>query len=193
MSTKLMSQRDRGELRRILKARFELLHQQLMQRQHEVSNRIEEQIRKESESAIKEAQRKAAAIQKKAAKLEEEAAQLVADMHAKGVHPGDGRYHHDNHTLLQINFTERWSPIDLNKKVQAAYKKVTEQAGVHKIDLRLQQLQLEEELAISALGSDEAKAFLDKVPDIDKLLPMNGNVAAALEEGAIVEGKVIDD
>jgi hypothetical protein len=185
MSTKLMSQRDRAELRRILKARFQLLHQQLMQRQHEVSNRIEEQIRKESETTIKEAVRKTEALRKKLHKLEEEAAQLVKDMETRGVQPGDGRY---DTRLLSVTLTDRWSPVDLNKKVKQAYNKVTEQAGVHKVDLHLQQLQLEEELAISALGSDEAKEFLSRVPDIDKLLPMNGNVAAALVEGEVIDG-----
>jgi CRISPR/Cas system-associated exonuclease Cas4 (RecB family) len=189
VSTKLMSQRDRTELRRILRARFELLHQQLMQRQHEVNNRLEEQIRKESEAAIKEAQRKAEVIHKKAQKLEAEAKQLALDMKAKGVQPGNGQYAGDTYsTFLTFSFTERWSPINLHKKVQQAYKKVTEQAGVHKVDLRLQQLQLEEELAISALASDEAKDFLSKVPDIDKLLPMNGNVTAALKEGEVIDG-----
>lgn len=186
MSTKLMSQRDRAELRRILKARFQLLHQQLHQREREVSNHLENQIRKEHEKAVKQAEKKTLALRKKAEKLAQEARELQAEMKDLGIRPETKRY---NTELFEWNIADGWAPVDLSKKVQAAYKKVAEQAGLHKVDLHLQQLQLEEELAISALGSDEAKNFLSKVPDIDKLLPMNGNITAVLEEGEVIDAE----
>ena len=187
MSTNLMSQRDRAELRRILKARFQLLHQQLHQREREVSNHLENQIRKEHEKAVKQAEKKTLALRKKAEKLAQEARDLQVEMKGLGIRPETGRGY--NTELFEWNFADGWAPIDLSKKVQAAYKKVAEQAGLHKVDLHLQQLQLEEELAISALGSDEAKNFLSKVPDIDKLLPMNGNITAVLEEGEVIDAE----
>jgi small-conductance mechanosensitive channel len=180
-----MTQRDRTELRRILNARFQLLHQQLHQRQNEVQNSIEKELRKAHEEAIKKAQKRTAALEKKVAKLHVEAKAIAAEMRELGIQPGSGRYSEEK--LFTYTFNSDWSPIDLNRKINEAYKKVTEQAGLHKIDLRLKQLQLEEELAIGALGSDEARAFLERVPDIDKLLPMNGNVAKALESGEVID------
>lgn len=183
---KPMAQKDRAELRRILKARFQLLQQQLRQRQMEVSNSIEEKLRFEHEAAIKKAQKKSAALEKKVAKLAEEASEIVTEMRDNGIQPGEGnRYGRDR--LFTYEVTMEWSPVDLEKKVQAAYQKITEQAGLHQIDLNLKQLELEEQLAISALGSDEAKEFLAKIPDIDNLLPMNGNVTAALATGEVID------
>lgn len=178
---KLMNQKDRQELRRILKARYEILHQQLSQRQQEVQNTIEKQIREDHESAIQKAIKKTAAFEKKLAKLKDEAVELTAEMNGLGIAPGNGYGRHYPETFFSYSLETKWSPIDLQVKIQRAYSQVTEQAGLHKLDLRMQQLQLEEELAIGALGSDEAKEFLGKIPDLDKLLPMNGNVTAILE------------
>lgn len=195
---KPMTQKDRSELRRILKARFELLHQQLRQRKQEVENSLEAKIRAEHEDAIKKAVKKTDAFRKKLQKIEDEARELTAEMKTLGIVPGQGRgYYSEN--FFSYSLETSWSPIDLQKKIQAAYKKIAEQAGLHTMDLNMQQLELEEELAIGALGSDEAKGFLTKIPNIDKLLPMNGNVTAALEpyededyedEETIVEAEV---
>lgn len=190
---KLMNQKDRAELRRILKARYEILHQQLSQRQQEVQNTIEKRIRAEHEDAIQKALKKTTAFEKKLAKLKDEAEELTAQMIDLGIAPGNGYGRHYRETFFSYSLETKWSPIDLQEKIQRAYNQVTEQAGLHKLDLRMQQLQLEEELAIGALGSDEAKEFLAKIPDLDKLLPMNGNVTAALEspdEDSVIEVEV---
>lgn len=182
---KIMSQKDRQELRRILKARYEILHQQLAQRQQEVQNSLAEKIREEHEAAILKAIQKTNAFEKRLSKIAEEAKALTTEMRALGVVPGNGRSYRgyaDPETFLSYSLETAWSPKDLQEKVNQAYSKITEQAGLHKLDLRMQQLELEEELAIGALGSEEAKTFLDKIPNLDKLLPMNGNVTAVLEK-----------
>lgn len=183
-TVKLMNQKDRQELRRILKARFQILHQQLHVRQQEVQRSIEEQLRSEHEAAIKEAQKKTESFRKKLEKIMDEARDLTANMEERGIVPGNGRgYYRD--TFLSYSLETQWSPKDLNRRIQEAYNKITEQAGLHKLDLNLKQLQLEEELAIGALGSEEAQSFLGKIPNLDELLPMNGNIALALRPGDI--------
>ena len=214
---KLMPQKDRIELRRIMKARFEILQEQLGQREQEIRSAIQADIEKQHEAAVKEAQRKAAALAAKAAKIdrkvvefkskiEEEAATLKAEsealeveMREQGVAPyGDQYYTRRNgsYPALMLNddrwydsekfltVTKEWRPEGLSNKVQKAYSKIAQQAGLHKLDLRMKELELSEELAIGALGSDEAKTFLTKVPTIDNLLPApnvkalkNGKVA----------------
>lgn len=182
MSTKLMSQRDRQELRRILRARFELLHAQVYQREQELQRRIEAEIRTEHEAQMKAAQKKAERLQAKAEKLLAEAEEIETEMAAQGVVPGYGG-RRSGYPLFTYTIQSEWQPVDLQGKIKRAYSEITEAAGYHKIDLRLQELQLEEELAIGALGSDEAKQFLNKVPTIDTLLPLDDASVKALAKG----------
>lgn len=182
MSTQLMSQRDRTELRRILNARFQLLHEQVYQREQELQRKIENEIRTEYEAQVKAAQKKADKLQAKLEKLQAEAEEIETEMAAQGVVPGHGG-RRSGYPLFTYTLQTEWQPSDLAAKIKRAYSEITEAAGYHKIDLRLQQLQLEEELAIGALGSDEARQFLGKVPTIDTLLPLDDASVKALTEG----------
>lgn len=215
----VMSQKDRIELRRIMKARFELLQEQLGQREREIRNAIQADIEAQHAAAVKEAERKARALATKAAKIdrrvtefkakiEEEAAQLKAESEAleaemkdQGVVPhDDGYYARRNGTIpaLRLNderwydsekfivVTKDWRPDDLNSKVSKAYRQITMQAGLHKLDLRMKELELSEELAIGALGSTEAKDFLRKVPTIDTLLPAPSKKSLKKAEQVVV-------
>src|SRR4051794_4791849 len=101
-----MTQRDRTELRRILNARFQLLHQQLLQRQSEVQNSIEAELRKTHEEAIKKARKKTEALEKKVAKLHAEAKVITAEMRELGIQPGSGRYSEEN--LFTFSFNHDW-------------------------------------------------------------------------------------
>lgn len=187
----LMGQRDRQELRRILRARFEILQAQLHQREHELQATIREQIEAEFTTQIREAKKRTARLEAKVKKIDEEAKALALDMEEFGVTPGQGRY---PSKVFTYEIQSHWSPVEMEKRVDRAYRKLTQAAGLHKMDLRLSQLQLEEEIAIGALGSDEAKAFLEKIPDIDKILPLNGSVTAAIEASAIeVEAQEDDE
>jgi hypothetical protein len=86
--------------------------------------------------------------------------------------------------VLTYEFTEGFSPKDLGPRVKRAVAEIKSQASLHGEDLALKRLELEEELAIGALETDSAKGFLEKVPDIDSLLPLNGNIAKAIEATA---------
>lgn len=190
MSTKLMSQRDRTELRRILNARFQLLHEQIHQRQHELENQIRTQIESDFTEAVKLAKKKMDKLRAKGDKLEQEAQEIAEEVLQLGIVPTSGSY---AVKPLNVTMAEEWKPKDLNKRVKEALAQITTAAGLHKLDLRLEQLRLEEELAIGALGSDEAKNFLERVPTLDKLLPMNGNIAKAIEAQAIDTTPVQED
>lgn len=220
--SKLMPQKDRIELRRIMRARFEILGEQLGQREQEIRTGIQAEIEAQHAASVKEAQKKARAFETKAAKIDrkvtefrakiEEEAQLLkaeaeefqAEMRGKGVVPyGDGYYHTRNGQMpaVVVNsdrwydgerffiVAKEWRPEDLNSKVQKAYNEIAQEAGLHKLDLRMKELELSEELAIGALGSDEAKDFLTKVPTIDNLLP--APTKKALKKAETVAGEVV--
>lgn len=201
---KLMTGKDRIELRRIMKARFEILSEQLSQREMEIRNALQADIEAQHATAVKEAAKharllalKASKIDRKVAefkaKIEEEAASLKAEsesleetMKEKGVVPyGDTYYTRRNgsYPALMLNeerwydsnqfmtVTKDWRPEGLVDKVNRAYAEIAQQAGLHKLDLRMKELELSEDLAINALASDDAKDFLKRVPTIDNLLP----------------------
>lgn len=187
-TNQLMTSRDRNELRRILRARFELLNRQLSVREQEIRAEIAEVIREEHKQAVKAGKKKIAKLQEKAAKLEAEGKALQDELEDAGVGPSGtsrrngGYYGHYN--ILDVSVNDNLEPIDLQTKIQDAYSKLIAQAGLHKLDLGLQQLELEEELAIGALGSEEAKSFLGKIPSLETLLPKSTDVKAAISAAA---------
>lgn len=218
---RVMPQKDRIELRRIMKARFEILSEQLGQRENEIRNQIKADIESEFASSVKEAQKRArvfetravkidrkvaefkAKIEEEAALLKSEAAEFQAEMKEKGVQPtGDGYYHreavlpavlvnddrwYDGERFITV--IKDWKPENLGKRVNDAYQAIAREAGLHKLDLRMKELELSEELAIGALSSEEAKGFLGKVPTIDNLLPAPSKKALKKAEVAVtVEG-----
>lgn len=209
----VMSVKDRTELRRILKARFEILRSRLQTRETEVRNALKEQLEKEHKDAIKEAERRTRALEAKRAKLLKEVDEfkgkmrvkaetlraegdtLAEEMKDKGVVLKTRRHYGETNARVVkvsmdnwasedyfIEIQNEWTPSELAEKVNKAYQQIAEEAGLHKLDLDLRELELSEELAIGALASDEAKGFLGKIPNIDNLLPApNGNVRKALE------------
>ncbi|WP_301930918.1 hypothetical protein, partial [Ferruginibacter sp.] len=80
-----MSQKDRTELRRIVKARFAILQSQLRTRQQELQHTLREQVEAEYASEIERAQKKSQKILEKARKLEDEARELEQEMRGIGI------------------------------------------------------------------------------------------------------------
>lgn len=80
-----------------------------------------------------------------------------------------------------ISVRNGWKPADLHKKVSEAYRTVTEQAGTHKVDLKMQELEITEELLIGGIASDEGRSFLARVPTIDNLLPAPADAVKVIE------------
>lgn len=175
MST-VMTQRDRTELRRILKARFELLHKQLDIRKSELLIHLEEEIRAQYKEQVAQAKERTSELEAEAQKFAAKADALQKEMEGMGL-----THSHYRYEFFGYNFHTDWQPANLSQKIDEAFKKVTSKADYHKVDLYLKQLELEEELAIGALGSEEAKSFLSKIPTVDTLLPMDDNMKKALK------------
>lgn len=201
---KPMPQKDRTELRRILNARFEILTQQLHEREHEVRQELQRAIEEQHEAAVKEARRKSLALRKEADKIVAEITafeakiiakaealftkgqELTDEMRGKGVVPLDNESYYHHRTVNRavnvnkdywyspdsfISVAGDWQPDKLKERVNKGFAEISRQAGLHKLDLRMQQLELSEELAVGSLSSDKAKDFLGKIPNIDNLLP----------------------
>jgi DNA repair exonuclease SbcCD ATPase subunit len=208
--------KDRTELRRILKARFEILAQQLQEREQEVRTQLQEEIEAEYKDAVKQAQKRATALRRKADKIHAEVAAFHAKMEAKakelqtegrelqeemeelGVVPTyHDRYygrrtsaavHIDEHSAPSasgyITVADRWEPSKLQDRINKGMNEVSRQAGLHKLDLRMKELELAEELAIGSLTSDEAQGFVAKIPNIDNILPAGKDTMRTALEAA---------
>lgn len=217
---KPMPSKDRSALKSVIKQRFEILEQQLIQRQQEVRETIRKEIEKHYEGAVKDARKETEDFQKRAVKIEKEIAAfltktnekieaLVAEgkefgerMEANGL-TNNGR-HYTNvvepvvNNLRQylyhnwtgegwengqrvININNGWMPAGLDSRVQEAYSKIATQAGMHKLDLKMQELEITEELLVGGISSEEGRAFLSKIPTIDNLLPAPTEAAKAIE------------
>lgn len=168
-----MTAKDRQELRRILKARFDILHQQLHQREHDAGIRIREEITSQHSAAIAEANKKVAKLREKADKLEDEANTVLTEMKGKGLTNVRNGYHYANerYPIVSVSWQIDWTPAKLEEQVQEALNQLRNDAGYFKIDLNMKQLELEEKLAVGALESDDSKSFLAGIPTVDTLLP----------------------
>lgn len=183
-----ISATERSELRRIVKARYSILREQLTERQKDFQRQIRKQIIAEHQATVAQATKETNRLREKARKLEEEAEALTEKYKALGIVPSHdpqetSRHYRDN--LLSVSIISHWAPVEVNQKVHDAWETVASQAGLHAVNLQLDELQLMEDLAVNALDSDAAKQFMAKVPNIDTLLPApNGNVAQAIEATA---------
>lgn len=178
MAEKVLNQRERAELRRIAKARFDIIRTGLYQREQEVSEQIRKRLTEEHKATIKKAKHRMSEIEKKLKALQMEARQVVADMEEEGVGL-DRRYHYRNDSVMTYTITNAWAPVDLEEKVQEELNTIKQQSGLANLNLQLQELEIMEEITVGAIQSDEGRELLAKIPKLDSLMPLpNGDKPA---------------
>lgn len=163
-----ISKKDQAELRRIIRTSFELLEQGLKQREREVKKTIREQIAKEHNATLKEVRQELKNFVTEAKDLERKAARAVEAANKRGI--GFSYYRTDNIIDVSDNL-EQLEVKDIDKRVQEAYEQIAIDHGYTSFDLKREQLQLERDLAVGSIEDGDAKSFLDRIPDVNKLLP----------------------
>lgn len=174
-SVEPISKSDRIELRRIVKGRFELLREQLDQRANEIKKVVRKAIEDESAEHIKSAEKRSKKITANLHKVAKEAEALQADMRLKGVTSARSKYDNKINQDIQsfIGYhLAGWKPRNLDSRVDDSVSTIKSQHGIYNLNLRSNELSILEELSVDAIQGAQAKTFLDRIPEIDKLLPM---------------------
>ena len=158
-----MNQRERNALIRIVKQRYSLLRSQLDQREREIRNLIRQRVMEDHKAEAEKATKAAEKIRKSLVDLI--AAHPDLDIESK-------RYGFMDPDRLSSE-SWRFVPADTDKLIRSEMHRLREESGLASVNLELDELGLVEDLLIGSLESADAKAFLaDRIPDVDRLLPM---------------------
>lgn len=167
----VLSATDRKQLCKITEGRFEMLREQLGARWSEIDVAVREQVMQEHESDLKKVRKQLRLNDEKSDKLDEEHARkekeiareredIIAFASDLGLSVSD-KYQNRNTV----------TPKNVDKAVKQRVGSYLLQYQDARRSLRSQELGVLEEISVAGLKSDEAKDFLGKIPDIDKLLP----------------------
>lgn len=169
-----ISKSDRMELRRIVKARFEVLREQLGQRANELHRMVKMTIEDEAKADVEKAEKEGREITKECKALARKISSFEARMSAKGITNGHGDYYTPEKEMQEIvdRFLTGWAPADLNERTKTIVSKIKNEHGIHGLELRTNELSLLEDLSVDALQGSEARKFLGQIPEIDTLLPL---------------------
>jgi hypothetical protein len=185
--SKGISQRERQELRRIVKARFEVIQQGLHQRKQEASRQIRERIEAEHTEAIKGAQKEIAEFAERTDLLKAEAKKLQSALREKGVEPAVDYYRSRRQpapSFLTLEVEQEWRPINIDAKVDKELEALMEASGLATLNLRIRELELIEEITVGAIESEQARVILDRIPKLDELIPLPEGSKKALNGGS---------
>lgn len=169
-----ITKREADDLRRVVKARFEVLHDQVHQRRTEIANRVEETIEADYKPEIDAVEAKLEVVRKKMRKLNAEAKALIADVEAN--HPNvslvRARYSNpDNVYVMEIGDAKAVIP-NLSAEVAKRTNMITEAAGLATLNLRHTEVGFLEKLTLGTIETADAQAFFDSLPVVDQYLPL---------------------
>lgn len=188
---KPMNKTERIELRRVVKNRFELLQDQLRERAKEVRSILRHEIEKDYKDPLDEAKHRSANLKRRAKSLVEDTIKLHHEMEAQGVRADyslvEGRRREMSSEMNNIisYYFEGWEPINIEKMVEEKQAELKKMQGNATLNLRHQEISILEDLAVGGLVSEEARAYLDKVPGVDDYMPLpSGDALKALTAGS---------
>lgn len=156
MTTEKINRDERRELRRLVDQTFSYLKHELYARESQVREVIKNRIMAEHAISLEEVQ---------------EAFQFaigVAKSKGIAVEFHDAYSSKDDvSTVDDFDF----EPIDLEKRIDIEMKALRDEAEMGHLSLSKEKLRIEREITLSALTSAEARAMVELIPDVDKLLP----------------------
>lgn len=185
-ATKPMTATERKELRRIISARFELLDQELTTKKKAISANITKQLTDAKATTIAKYERKLAELAAKAQKLNDQSEALGKEIHEAGLTPRGTSAARRSLPVSSWQFASTMTTTrvvrflavaNIREATDTALSQLLSEHGVASLDLRRLQLNIEEDLALGTLQSQEARDFLSKIPTADKLLPPSAAVA----------------
>lgn len=169
-----ISKSDRMELRRIVKARFEVLREQIGQRANELNRIVREQIEESRKADIKKAEEEGAKLAKECRALGVKIDAYNDKWSAKGLSNRGTPYEAAKEMQNDIisYFMAGWEVADVTGQTNRIVNKIKNEHGIHNLELKTTELRLLEDLSVDALQGPEAKKFLAGIPQIDNLLPL---------------------
>lgn len=167
---------ERTELRRVIKARFELLQEDLTHRQRIVWAAIEDRVKEGHKKEIDAENAQLKKFQDKAAKLRIEITDWMGTLHAKGLQV--------HYPRVTIELPDHVMLRNEHQLVNDELKRLNIDGKAAKINLSRMELEILETLALDALETDEARAFFDALPTAKQLLPVPADIEKAISSSS---------
>jgi hypothetical protein len=150
------------------------------QRENEIANAIRTQIVKEHEDALTEARAAVEGLRGELTALAKRYDGVIEDFEVRGVTPG---YPHRRTRDTSEIFPASFEVKDLNRTVEGRLREMRATTGYQRLNLKQMELEIQEALAIDALETEDAREFLDRVPTVEKLLPLPEPLKALMDAG----------
>lgn len=195
---------ERTALTRILNNRFDLLEQDIEQRRDEIALLVRDRMQDDAREAIRRAEESLQPFVQEARDLERRVQAHIKEIaHRDEVAPG--RYHerYESYEVvrsgkkltkkklvfhgyiekkpIKVDILDEWTPVDLEKKINDAVRKLQAESGAGKLNLRKMRAELEEKILLGQIETDEARELLGQIPDVDAVLPPLEEVTKMLE------------
>lgn len=148
-----MNSTERRDLRKLIAGRFDVLAEQFRQREKQLREQIRVRIIAEHAAQVEQAR----TIMRAAS---DQLAALNVAIH-------DPQYGRKIERLDACRITVR----NMGEAIDAELRALKNEHGSAQLNLSTMRQQLDEELLLGSVTSDEARAFLERIPTLDALLP----------------------
>lgn len=188
---------ERSALAKLVEQRFKVLQIELDNRRDQLAEQIRDRLVAESEAQCAKAAKRLEKFAKRAEALAEqvkaEAEAITAEL---GVVPGEVTTYREwaypytdashkgtrevlrvkthRYSPVELTVRTKFAPVNLEQTIEREIKRLTQQRVLGGRSLDSIRLDLQEQLLLGEVQGDDAKAFLEKVPTIDALLPLPG-------------------
>lgn len=195
---KPMAQTERRALAKIIDARFKVLQSELDTRREQIEDATRDRLIQEAQDACAEAKRRMQPLIDRARELEDDIRTFVDECRAElGVEPGEVQTYNEfvtvsktrrviktsQHKPITVSVSSAFAPLNIESRINAELRRLLTERNQGGRSLDYVRLDLHEELLLGAVQSDAAKAFLDRIPALDSILPPVAEVTHELESG----------
>lgn len=181
---KQMSKTERQTLIRLVRQRFKLLETGLAARRRQLEAVTRKQVIEEHEAEVEKWKaRFDAEVMGPMRELVKAGETLIEEGRRAGYDRRGYGWHNLYSTINSTDNNAHFVPLDLEDTVKERVAEAMGDKPLTKYALELEESRLVETLLVGDLSSDDAKAFLEQIPDLEKLVPLpsNGSKAALME------------
>lgn len=183
-----MAQTERRALAKIIDARFKSLQSELDTRREQIEDATRDRLITEAEEACREAKRRTEEFVVRARELEDDLRAFIVEMGEElGVEPGSVQTYREYtpnpknqgrrvirtspSSLVNVTISNEWAPKNIESRINDELRRLLHERKQGGRSVETMRIDLQEELLIGAVKSEEAKSFLERVPKLDTLLP----------------------
>lgn len=184
-----MTQPERNALVKVIRSRFQVFGKHARRTRDELKVAIFERVMAENKAKVEAAERDMAKIEERAQKLKDDARAVIAKHRERGVVVGtaqlidviEGYGTKDVHNAKRVQMstyegdglaftvTKAFVTPGVDEQVEAEYRRLEREFGLGELAMAQREQELTEEVILGGVTSDEAQAFLGRVPTLDKL------------------------